>query len=109
MTSHLLSIIVFLPLVGALLVLLVPNRNEQGQGAAMGRPAGPGRLVLGLLLPLPPLVEFRRRPRRLQFVRPDAMNPAFRNRLPPGRGRNKPAVGSPNGVPAADSVAVVVG
>jgi len=30
MTSHLLSFIVFLPLVGALLVLLVPNRDEKG-------------------------------------------------------------------------------
>jgi NADH-quinone oxidoreductase subunit M len=45
MTSHLLSFVVFLPLVGALLVLLVPNRDEKG--AAMVRQLG---LVVSLVV-----------------------------------------------------------
>ncbi len=45
MTSHLLSFIVFLPLVGALLVLLVPNRDEKG--APMVRQLG---LVVSLVV-----------------------------------------------------------
>ena len=45
MTSHLLSFIVFLPLLGALLVLLVPNRDERG--APMVRQLG---LVVSLVV-----------------------------------------------------------
>src|SRR6478735_9056556 len=75
MTSHLLSFIVFLPLVGALLVLLVPNRDEKG--AAMVRQLG---LVVSLVVFFFTLLlwgKFDASSADFQFVEQASWIPAF--------------------------------
>src|SRR6188768_4038109 len=75
MTSHLLSFIVFLPLVGALLVLLVPNRDEKG--AAMVRQLG---LVVSLVVFFFTLLlwgRFDAGSAEFQFVEQASWIPAF--------------------------------
>jgi NADH-quinone oxidoreductase subunit M len=75
MTSHLLSFIVFLPLVGALLVLLVPNRDERG--APMVRRLG---LVVSLVVFAFTLLlwaKFDARSGDFQFVEQTSWIPAF--------------------------------
>ena len=75
MTSHLLSFIVFLPLVGALLVLLVPNRDEKG--AAMVRQLG---LVVSLVIFFFTLLlwgKFDASSADFQFVEQASWIPAF--------------------------------
>ncbi len=75
MTSHLLSVIVFLPLLGALLVLLVPNRDEKG--AAMVRQLG---LVVSLVVFFVTLLlwgKFDASSADFQFVEQASWIPAF--------------------------------
>ena len=75
MTSHLLSFIVFLPLVGALLVLLVPNRDEKG--APLVRQLG---LVVSLVVFFFTLLlwgKFDATSAEFQFVEQASWIPAF--------------------------------
>src|SRR6476646_3755708 len=75
MTSHLLSFIVFLPLVGALLVLLVPNRDEKG--APLVRQLG---LVVSLVVFFFTLLlwgKFDASSGEFQFVEQTSWIPAF--------------------------------
>src|SRR6188474_498621 len=74
MTSHLLSFIVFLPLVGALLVLLVPNRDEKG--APLVRQLG---LVVSLVVFFFTLLwgRFDAGSAEFQFVEQASWIPAF--------------------------------
>src|SRR6476659_4346669 len=75
MTSHLLAFIVFLPLVGALLVPLVPNRDEKG--AALVRQLG---LVVSLVVFFFTLLlwgKFDASSGEFQFVEQASWIPAF--------------------------------
>ena len=75
MTAHLLSLIVFLPLAGALLVLLVPNRDEHG--APMVRQLGLVVSLVAFFLTLLLWARFDSGSAEFQFVERAAWIPAF--------------------------------
>ncbi len=75
MTAHLLSLIVFLPLAGALLVLLVPNREDSG--APLIRQLGLVISLVAFFLTLLLWARFQAASADFQFVERAAWIPAF--------------------------------